>query len=435
MRHYSTIRKGTAEINLASQPQNADGLIVSGGSSSVRHMAATRTTASTRAELAQSLMDDFLLRTGVTGDGEPVRYLWTDAFGLCNLLGLAESTGQPEYLSHAGTLIDQVHQVLGRHRADDHRKGWISGLDEEQGRKHPTAGGLRIGKTLPERRLGVPMDERLEWDRDGQYFHYLSKWAHALDVASRRLADAPLGTWGRELLQTACDRFTVGAPGSGLRMVWKMSIDLSRPLVASMGHHDPLDGYIRCLQLRASALASGAAEAANAMSTRADRLSAMIRRDDLATGDPLGLGGLLSDAAVLAQLIDGDSLVDDGMLDALLAASIAGLHHYRAQGELQREATQRLAFRELGLSIGLQGMEIVQEQISSRGSVFRDAPGTKRSLHAIAALSALAPEIEAFWIAPEHRASTPWREHQNINDVMLATSLIPDAYLRLPAHR
>lgn len=380
-------------------------------------------------------MDDFLLRTGITGDGEPVRYLWTDAFGVCNLLGLAENTAKAEYLTHASTLIDQVHQVLGRHRADDRRKGWISGLDNEQGRKHPTAGGLRIGKTLPERGLGVPMDERLEWDRDGQYFHYLTKWAHALDVASRRMADARLGNWGRELMQTACDRFTVGAPGGGLRMVWKMSIDLSRPLVASMGHHDPLDGYIRCMQLRASALAAGAAEAANAMAMRAGRLSTMIRRNDLATGDPLGLGGLLSDAAVLAQLIDGDGCTDDGMLDALLTASIAGLHHYRAQGELQRKAAQRLAFRELGLSIGLQGMAIVQGQLSSRGSAFRDAPRTARSLQAIAALSALAPEIEAFWIEPEHRASTPWREHQDINDVMLATSLLPDACQRLAPHR
>ena len=25
---------------------------------------------------------------------------------------------------------------------------------------------------------GAPVDERLEWDRDGQYFHYLTKWMH-----------------------------------------------------------------------------------------------------------------------------------------------------------------------------------------------------------------------------------------------------------------
>lgn len=380
-------------------------------------------------------MDDYLRRTGITGEGEPVRYLWTDAFGLCNLLALAGSTGQPQYLDHARALVNQVHHVLGRHRADERRRGWISGLEEKEGERHPTAGGLRIGKKLPERRLGEPMDERLEWDRDGQYFHYLTKWAHALDIASRRMSEPHLADWGRELLQTACDRFTVGAAGGGMRMVWKMSVDLSRPLVASMGHHDPLDGYLRCLQLRDSAVAEGRTDAANAMAARAGRLSAMIRRSDLATGDPLGLGGLLSDAALLAQLIDADDCVDDGLLGALLSASIAGLHHYRSQGEQQRAHTQRLAFRELGLSIGLQGMAIVHEQISLRHSAFRDAAGLVRSLGAITAFSALGQDIEAFWAVAEHRQSKSWREHRDINEVMLATSLLPDAYLRLPPRR
>ena len=29
--------------------------------------------------------------------------------------------------------------------------------------------------------------------------------------------------------------------------------DLSRPLVTTMGHHDPLDGFITCIQLEATA--------------------------------------------------------------------------------------------------------------------------------------------------------------------------------------
>lgn len=36
-------------------------------------------------------------------------------------------------------------------------------------------------------------------------------------------------------------------------MYWKMSIDLSSPLVPSMGQHDPLDGLITYLQLQATA--------------------------------------------------------------------------------------------------------------------------------------------------------------------------------------
>jgi hypothetical protein len=380
-------------------------------------------------------MQDFLARTGVTGEREPVRYLWTDAFAVCNLLGLAETTNQSTYPELAGNLVDQVHRILGRHRADDRRTGWISGLAEEEGQRHPTAGGLRIGKALPERQVGEPIDERLEWDRDGQYFHYLTKWVHALDMTMRRTADARFGAWSRELLQTACDRFTVASPGGGLRMVWKMSIDLSRPLVSSMGHHDPLDGYIRGLELRASSLATGDIEGADAMMGVAARLSGLIHRDALPTGDPLGIGGLLMDAAALAQLIDGESCVDDGLLDALLAAAIAGLHHYRAQGDLERPVRQRLAFRELGLSIGLQALPIIEAEISARRPEFGKSPGLARRLGELREFATTREAIEAFWLMPEHRESALWLEHENINAVMLATSLKPDGFLNLPRQR
>jgi len=36
-------------------------------------------------------------------------------------------------------LIDQVHSVLGQYRNDDARHRWISGLDDEGRRHHPTA--------------------------------------------------------------------------------------------------------------------------------------------------------------------------------------------------------------------------------------------------------------------------------------------------------
>lgn len=113
------------------------------------------------------------------------RYLWTDAFAVCNFLGL----GQTE---QALTLIDRVHHMLGRHRSDDTRRGWISGLPDAEGEAHPTIGGLRIGKPLPE-------DADDEWERDGQYFHYLTKWMHALDQAARATGNTQLRTWAREL--------------------------------------------------------------------------------------------------------------------------------------------------------------------------------------------------------------------------------------------
>src|SRR4051812_31707575 len=94
--------------------------------------------------LAQSLMEDFALDTGVTGQSPPRRYLWTDAFAVCNFLGLQRRTGEDRYLDLAIELVRQVHHVLGRHRADDSRIGWISGLSEAEGEQHPTVGGLRI---------------------------------------------------------------------------------------------------------------------------------------------------------------------------------------------------------------------------------------------------------------------------------------------------
>jgi len=126
--------------------------------------------------IVRDLMTDFAERTGLFGEGAPTRYLWTDAFAVCNLLELEQRTGDKAYRELALRLVDQVHQVLGRHRPDDPKEGWISGLNEEEGKRHPTKGGLRIGKAQGERRADEPIDERLEWDRDGQYFHYLTKF-------------------------------------------------------------------------------------------------------------------------------------------------------------------------------------------------------------------------------------------------------------------
>src|SRR5688572_29424758 len=120
--------------------------------------------------LAKSLMDGFAERTGLTA-GSQRRYLWTDAFAVCNLLALRRATGIRDYDDLARRLVDAVHNVLGRHRADAPLTGWLSGFEENAGEAHPTIAGLRIGKPLPERPRGQPLEPDIEWDRDGQYFH------------------------------------------------------------------------------------------------------------------------------------------------------------------------------------------------------------------------------------------------------------------------
>lgn len=313
------------------------------------------------------------------------RYLWTDAFAVCNLLGLGERAG-------ATTLIERVHHELGRHRSDDERTGWISGLPEADGAAHPTIGGLRIGKLLPERRAGEPPDERLEWERDGQYFHYLTKWMHALDQAG-------MTSWAIELAEVASRRFVYDAPG-GKRMYWKMSIDLTRPQVTSMGHHDPVDGYVTALQLD-----KGSGVLAHAIAV----YRSMLDPRSLATGDPLGIGGLLVDACRLTQM-ESDPLLRAALLDA----ARSGLEHYVSQPDLRLSADHRLAFRELGLAIGLAAVARFH------------LPGFGRYAH-------LHEAITRFWRDDDHRRSRTYRDHQDISDVMLATSLAPEGFLDLAA--
>ena len=116
-------------------------------------------------------MTGFAGRTGLTPSARPPRrYLWTDAFAVCNYLELFRQTGKEQYQQDAKRLVSQVHRVLGRHREDDSRLGWISGLDEQKGEQHPTQGGLRIGKELGERGPDEPYDEHLEWERGWSVF-------------------------------------------------------------------------------------------------------------------------------------------------------------------------------------------------------------------------------------------------------------------------
>ena len=115
-----------------------------------------------RERTAAELMMTFAERTGMTSARPPQRYLWTDAFAVCNFLGLASLSGEARYHELALRLVNQVHHTLGKHRLDDLRTGWLSGLDEAQAELQPTLGGLRIGKKLPERRLDEPFDPELE---------------------------------------------------------------------------------------------------------------------------------------------------------------------------------------------------------------------------------------------------------------------------------
>lgn len=376
-----------------------------------------------RVEAAVEIMQRFAEETGLTGNGKPRRYLWTDAFAVCNFLELSSLTGEDVYQSYALQLVDQVHQVLGRHRDDDSRTGWISGLPEEQGRAHPTIGGLRIGKALPERLPQEVPDRQLEWDMDGQYFHYLTKWIHALHKVSLKTGSKVYDRWACELAKTAHAAFTY-QPASGGRkqMYWKMSIDLSRPLVVSMGHHDPLEGYITCLELQS---------AAPVMLEKAMlEMMEMCRGRDWTTDDPLGIGGILCDGLLLTRLMTRRTPVLDGLLEDVLASALKGLEMYSSTADvninkdpLSLPAEYRLAFRELGLSIGLHSVKRIRQCLRDNPEVFLSGDALERLLNKLETYQHLGDRIEEFWLNEENQRSATWISHLDINRVMLATSL------------
>ncbi len=389
----------------------------------------------TRTQQAITLMDSYAQRSGLTSDQLRKRYLWTDAFAVCNYLGLARATGESAYIELALKLVDQVHHTLGRHRQDDPRTGWISGLSEDEGELHPTRGGLRIGKTLPERGEHEEFDERLEWDRDGQYFHYLTKWMHALDQVTRATGRARFNIWARELAGSAFDAFSY-PPSSGhepRRMVWKKSIDLTRALVPSMGKHDPLDGYITSLQLAATAAALPQPDTGPKLEHETAGFALMVHDGEWTTGDALGLGGLLVDAYRVQQLQQQGVQPQPQLLDKLLDAAITGLRYYARSGELQQPPQYRLAFRELGLAIGLHAVERMQQALDGAAQHDASSPRLQAQLRALMQYTDLREHIENFWRNPEHQHTDSWTEHRDINEVMLATSLAPDGLLELLA--
>jgi hypothetical protein len=380
------------------------------------------------ADIVDEIMLGYARRTGLEPATIPSkRYLWTDAFAVCNWLGRFEEKGDEPALRFALSLVDKTHRVLGRHRPDDSRRGWLSGLDAEEGARHPTLGGLRIGKALPERPADEPYDPIREWDRDGQYFHYLTKWMHALACVSRVTRDPKYRQWAIELARAVFARFRVGdSSGSPVGLYWKMSIDLSRPLVPSMGQHDPLDAFITYSRLRAG----DAPGEHHDLEPELRDLAKMCIDRNWFTDDALGVGGLLTDAHALARLNAAQvSRESNDLLRAILEAAAAGVETVLHTGALDAPPDRRLAFRELGLSIGLRAIPDLIACIRESGLLTgRDA--CRRPLEILARYPDLAARIEAFWMEPSNRRDGHWSEHEDINDVMLATSLAPKGYLQ-----
>lgn len=385
----------------------------------------------TSAATAARLMSEFARRTDLSPAGQnPRRYLWTDAFAVCNFLELFERTRDQQYRRLATASVDQVHQVLGRYREDNARRGWISGLDEAAARCHPVRGGLRIGKALKERGSEEAIDEQLEWDRDGQYFHYLTKWMHALCRMAFVTNGRQYADWAGELARTAFRAF-VRRSGSGkvVGVYWKMSTDLSRPLLPAMGLHDALDGFITFREVQYAITKVSGDSGLNGLSREAEALFALCRHGEWTTGDPLGVGGLLFDACRLCQLIGREQPRELRLLQEVMQGCRNGLMVMFDLSYLKRPTSQRLAFRELGLAIGLRALPFIAQTAEKHKDTFGCNPPLLRIIDLLLPYQSLSDEILRLWLPHAEHPDASWKAHQDINEVMLATAMVPQTFL------
>jgi hypothetical protein len=212
-------------------------------------------------------------------------------------------------------------------------------------------------------------------------------------------------------------------------MYWKMSIDLSRPQVASMGLHDPLDGLVTyCgLQMRLFDLRDRL-RGPDLLAGIGD-MAGLCRDRNFATDDPLGIGGLLADAHRIAWLMVEGGFICHTLLESVVSSALRGIEAYLQTAPFRTLPEHRLAFRELGLSIGLSGVLPLWDLIERNPGLFEPEGSIARKVAALERYTPLADTITGFWLDVKNRDTESWGEHRDINAVMLATSLAPGAFL------
>ncbi|PTU20488.1 hypothetical protein P175DRAFT_0531825 [Aspergillus ochraceoroseus IBT 24754] len=279
--------------------------------------------------------------------GHRGRYLWTDAFGLLNLVTLHQETrrSNPDannpYLVLARRLAETVHDVLGHTRDGASR---LPGASDA----NPLGGGLRIGKV-----------NEYGSDGDGQYHHYLTLWMFALNRLSLATGDPAYNQQAIALARAIHRPFFINRGSDRPRMVWKMDVNLSRPLVASEGNLDPIDGFVVFRLLQATAAATmhdgdgdGDGDGRESVLTEEiqDYHRVMKRKGDhFVSGDPLDLGMTLWTAHWFAEKEEWATRLVDRCFEQIY--DLFEINRY-----LDRNIKYRLAFREFGTCMGIRCM-------------------------------------------------------------------------------
>jgi hypothetical protein len=121
-----------------------------------------------------------------------------------------------------------------------------------------------------------------------------------------------------------------------------------------------------------------------------------------------------------------ERLSDARLLEEIMDGCRQGLRALLARNHLNLPPSHRLAFRELGLAIGLRALPVIANITKSR---IESMPGLQRTLELLLPYQSLAEEIISVWLPCAQHQDRYWQAHQDINDVTLATALIPHEFL------
>ncbi|KAL7277208.1 hypothetical protein ACG7TL_009057 [Trametes sanguinea] len=327
-------------------------------------------------------------------EGHRGRYLWTDAFGVLDFLTLGALTSDTVYNTLAARLIQAVHDTLGRTRDGARR---LPGASDE----HPLAGGLRIGKEDEEEDPGG--------DGDGQYHHYLTIWMFALNRMTRATGERRYNDLAIELAKAIHPRFVCDRESARPRMYWKMSIDLTRPMVRSEGNLDPIDGYVVFTLLQETHEGGDKNVLAQEIDEYRRILETKWRR--YVSDDPLDLGMTLW----TAHWFDGK---EPWATELSRRAAVCLRALNEEEKYFDTPTRYRLAFREFGTCLG------------ARCLVAKLAGGTgKAEADEKAYWEAFIERLLRSWSASvDHEPPSVREKLQPITMVMYATALIPGAF-------
>jgi hypothetical protein len=106
------------------------------------------------------------------------------------------------------------------------------------------------------------------------------------------------------------------------------------------------------------------------------------------------------------------------LLIQILNDAATSLQGFARSSLLSQRPDRRLAFRELGLAIGLHGLRRLAGLVAPDDEL-------ARLVESLKSFEPLAVEIDVTWSNPTHQRCRAWLDHRNINMVMLAASLAP----------